>query len=119
MSCLSQGSCWSVLSALVIVLSGPLTADAGQGWYLLAPPINPASGGTRLTVEGDAPLSRWSQSGAYDTAAACEVDRLTMTKVLRVQAADETTKDRSNQKLMYEAHLQSRCITSDDPRLKP
>ena len=102
---------------LVIVLScSSIPAHAGQGWYLLTPPLDVTVG---VAVERDAPLSRWDQSGGYDTATACETDIRIRTQLLKRHAADETRADwyRQQQRVLHERYLHALCVAADDPRL--
>jgi len=102
---------------LGIVLScSSIPAHAGQGWYLLTPPLDATAG---VAVERDAPLSRWDQSGGYDTATACETDIRIRTQLLKRHAADETRADwyRQQQRVLHERYLHALCVAADDPRL--
>jgi len=69
--------------------------------------------------ERDAPLSRWDQSGGYDTATACETDIRIRTQLLKRHAADETRADwyRQQQRVLHERYLHALCVAADDPRL--
>lgn len=44
------------------------------GWLLMLPPSETevVDGRTSVKVDTDAPIARWSQDSAYDTARACE-----------------------------------------------
>jgi len=66
-----MGLLWAAGQAAQTMLLG--------GWLLMEPPMRrhleliPAM---KYTVELDAPITRWTQFAAYDTAAACEKRRL-------------------------------------------
>ena len=91
------------------------------GWYLMMPPIK--GNLPDLKTDTDAPLSRWQQRGAYDTAKACEE------KLEVLQGADGLTEAESKLsagKNVTAKELQilsapinyARCVATDDPRLK-
>jgi hypothetical protein len=94
MTGLRQGA---VVLAFALLPGG---AMAAQGWYMLAPPIEPS--GQRLVVQRHAPISRWSQSGVYDTAAACGADRIIMGKMMGkmlMQGATDAADHKTERKL--------------------
>jgi hypothetical protein len=64
----------SLLVALSLLISAA-TAHA-EGWYLLAPPWRTAIKPGEDEFDTQAPLTKWPQIGAYDTARACENYRL-------------------------------------------
>ena len=76
------------LLALLIAMA-PGTADAG--WLLLSPP----PGGPQwrdenpLAMDDTAPLWRWTQGAAYDTARACEQSRRELIRDGAAQDAPE------------------------------
>ncbi len=77
------------------------------GWYLLQPPLSSPG-----KLDTSAPLSKWNQSKAYDSAAKCEDERLA---VLNSYIAHPKAKDADwFTRLSYS----SRCVASDDPRLE-
>ena len=98
---------WLVLSIMIEV--GVSAAWAGQGYYLLTPP--PLKGSKDLRDE-QAPFRLWSQFAAYDTARECEESLSNW----RIRLRDEAeTKGVKNQPTRADW---SRCIASDDHRLK-
>lgn len=124
------------LMALFSLLALATSAvDASQGWYLLGPPADrlPKDLNTpawpvgswsevRAALLPRIPLSTWAQFQAFDTAAACEVERSS-----RADSAQRRWGDTLNQplsaahksateNLTYQSLLV--CIGSDDPRLK-
>jgi hypothetical protein len=54
----------------LVVLAAPVVA--GSGWLLLAPPELPGHGEGGTKFEVHAPLDRWTQVRAFDTARECE-----------------------------------------------
>src|SRR5690348_3716517 len=84
--------CGTRFPAIVCLLASP-------GWYLLVPP-----GSTRL------PLADWLQLKAYDSAAQCQHDRH---ELMKLPAPPGTTRQQYRDEVRS-----SRCIASDDPRLK-
>ena len=110
------------------------SALALLGWYLMVPQVKPNTG----KVDFKAPLAQWNQMGAFDTATACEKERDS-----RLASSDKAV-DELNAELkavpdksqplkdaapkVYEDYVSvtsfvlemkaSRCIASDDPRLK-
>ncbi len=94
------------VSLLVAALATP--AVAGQGWYLLAPPLERE--GKRFMIE--APLSRYRQLGAFDSAAECEK--------VRVTSAPRSLKQSTpaEKALAEDLDTFTRCIATNDPRLQ-
>ena len=78
------------------------------GWYLMVPP---PVGSNFDSFDKNAPLSKWRQPAAFDSAAACEQ--------YRTEAID-TFQKRTDANGDYNVNLYiaGRCVTSDDPRLK-
>ena len=77
------------------------------GWYLMAP----------LPDHPGAPLSYWSQLGAYDTAKECQdfqdkVYRKSRRPDFRAPAGKFSTAQ------LRQAYSETMCVASDDPRLK-
>lgn len=106
-----------------IRLGGSLTAGAGP-MYLLTPPTEPDPGEDlrrvgdapiHLRERFDAPLSRWQQLGAYDSAEACEVARHSNIAFIAELASgnpnDSYTKSAA-------AAAAQRCVGPGDPALK-
>jgi len=54
------------------MISRHAAALALVGWYLMLPPMTGT--GAEWTVDINAPIAKWEQSGAYDTAQSCEDD---------------------------------------------
>jgi hypothetical protein len=99
----------------VLLLAVP-DAWAGQGWYLLTPPPLKGSKDRR---DFQAPLRMWSQFGAYDTARECEESLSNWRGSTEQQIESVKNKadiDRLRDRLTRAD--ESRCIASDDPRLK-
>jgi len=110
-------------------------ALALTGWYLVVP--QPDSPVKRPNFK--APLSQWNQMGAFDSAAACDKEResrrqLALEALDQVKREIEALPDTGNRPLrevapkVYQDDVTvsdfalgitaSRCIASDDPRLK-
>jgi hypothetical protein len=121
-----------VFAAMALGLLTPSTTRAGQGWYLLTPPLmkrevrcfesneDAQSCGLRMT-DIDAPITEWDHSGAFDSAKECE-DRHTYmirdAKTRREDLVASSTRKQQVDAYYYEiTTLQARCITTDDPRL--
>ena len=102
-----------VIFFLLLFVAFPVWA--GQGWYMMKPPIilnseNPDDS----KIDESAPFSKWDQIQAFDTAKDCEK---TMVKLIKSQ---KNKKARSKSDLIKElSETESRCIATDDPRLKP
>ena len=96
-----------VLAALFLAIP----AFAGQGWYLLSPPKIPRV----MEFDEKAPLERWEQHRAFDSAEDCE----RKLDGWRARAMDRFKLDGSiENKYLIGSAIFSRCIASDDPRLK-
>ena len=54
------------------------------GWLLMLPPSEPkvVDGRIRTTVDTEAPIARWSQESAYDTARACEAGKAGLANIV-------------------------------------
>jgi hypothetical protein len=98
-----------------IAVAGVLTANTAWagGWYLMAAPFFFHQ---RITVDIDAPLWKWTVSGAYDTASECTIGQLEYIRAVKriVGTNPSTAKERA---VLREA-ITSECIATDDPRLK-
>jgi hypothetical protein len=78
------------------------------GWYLMAPPIyTPA-----YRVDLSAPISAWDIIGSFNTASDC-TDILIKLKKQRLGNPHS-----KKQKALHRRTDNSRCIATDDPRLK-
>ena len=111
--------------AAVVLLSSLLapSAEAGSGWYLLAPPMVTRDGDAR-DFDIEAPLHKWSQVGAFDTAKGCADDQgETIQKVLQLPSTAQLLAGRRPQSTgttggaILAGVLVSVCVRSDDPRL--
>ena len=91
------------------------------GWYLMMPPFT-----ERHEINTDAPLTKWERLDSYSSAGDCAADRsiLLRDSQNKSKAADlaESTALRQGKvwdRTLAIARLEaSRCIASDDPRLK-
>ena len=96
---------------LLVALFFAIPAFAGQGWYLLSPPKIPGV----MEFDEKAPLERWEHHGAFDSAEDCERDL----NGWRARAMDRfKVVGTIENKYLSESAIFSRCIASDDPRLK-
>ncbi len=77
------------------------------GWYLIAPPARLAVG--TAATDAATPLVKWQVVSKFDTANECETGRL------QWQAAAASGKLEP----LKRAISQERCVSADDPRLKP
>jgi hypothetical protein len=92
------------------------TSLALVGWYFMAPPFSALN---------EPRLSQWDIIGSFDTATACEKAREFMLDKIsdpRFQAWTRANAEKNGQKFDKKAGdqrtLSSRCVSSDDPRLK-
>ena len=120
------------------LLTSAATAYAG-GWYLLAPPWRTEIKEGEDEFDTLAPLTRWEQKGACDTARTCEYVRLGIIKSL--ENGDKERLDRAAQSYVRQPgpgdplqtkegqeYLRwslavtqaraSRCVSISDPRLR-
>jgi len=96
---------------VLVALFFAAPAYTGQGWYLLSPPKIPGV----MEFDEQAPLMRWEQRRAFDSAEDCErhLDDW------RGRAMDRFKLNGSiENKYSIGLAIFSRCIASDDPRLK-
>ena len=77
------------------------------GWYLMLPSL------THEGMDPDSPLSRWGQSGSYDTAGECERDRGE-----RQRQFSEYADKLASSRVMVDVLAKGLCIATDDSRLK-
>jgi len=129
-----------ILAPLVLLVWGSF-AWAGQGWYLLLPPKSSCPP-EKICAEWDtnAPLSQWEHVRASDSAQECELTRIdgyeqalqratrlqknTANAVKEAQSANDREKLTTLRRMQMEGmnamtqYGNSRCIASDDPRLK-
>jgi hypothetical protein len=136
---LLHGSIALALSTISLaVATSPWAAD---GWYLLIPPRSEynerAAFLSGYKILDNTPLSQWGQQGAYDSASECEATRNVLLKVEQrvysssseaylkavgagtdsvVLKAQRFVTERNNANVW--AFMASRCIRSDDPRLR-
>jgi hypothetical protein len=96
---------------LLVALFFAIPAFAAQGWYLLSPPKIPGV----MDFDEKAPLERWQHHGAFDSAEDCEWNL----NGWRARAMHQfKLVDSIENKYLIESAIFSRCIASDDPRLK-
>ena len=129
-------------TATLIVAFSLLASAApayAEGWYLLAPPWRTEIKEGEDEFDTMAPLTRWEQKGAYDTARTCEYVRLGIIKSL--EKGDKERLDRAAQgyvrqpgpgdplqtkegqeylrwSLAASQARASRCVSISDPRLR-
>jgi hypothetical protein len=124
----------ATIAGVTSLLAGNVIA--GQGWYLMAPPAHPnilwaascvsegkipAQNCALVAVDRNAPLSKWKQVSAHDSANDCES---TIGKFLALARSDRAkTQSNGNRNEEFAARVReltwedSRCVASDDPRL--
>ena len=83
------------------------------GWYLMMPPARPQ---TRVPVDLDAPLSKWTVDSSYDTAAECRRE-IEFAKQTDARLAGDAPNE--GLRLAIAGLVHGQCISTDDPRLKP
>lgn len=94
-----------------------------MGWYLLLPPLLPGAWEhppLGAAIDFTKPLAKWDQAGSFDSDAACEEGRDKFVNNVS-QALDHSRDELQRLQLLMQVGqlLQSWCIASDDPRLKP
>ena len=127
-----------VVVILLAVATSLLVAD---GWYLLIPPRSEynerAAFLSGYKILDNKPLSQWGQQGAYDSASECEAVRNSLLRVeqrvyslsseayVKAVGAGTDPVVLKTQRFLTEtnnanvwAFMASRCIRSDDPRLR-
>jgi len=82
------------------------------GWCLMMPPFVQGKHGV---VDHNAPLSKWTVTNAFDTAAECENFRGTSMTFDQKRSAQDPT-NQSYKGLQAQRAL-SQCVAIDDPRL--
>jgi hypothetical protein len=105
--------------ALALLLAVSFTpAAAAAEWYLIRPPLSPVGD----VVASDAPVREWERVGVYETAPACEEARRDLLRAFSPLTTEEKRALSPRQTgLVVVAELiaaGSRCIASDDPRLR-
>ena len=92
------------------------TALALAGWSLMLPP---ASRTMRLELTSD--LSKWDVHSTHATAAECEQEKQRLQDEIAKATANspKTTLRRPGRDLMAARYRNARCISSNDPALKP
>ena len=112
--------------AAVVLVSSLLaqSAEAGSGWYLLAPPMATRDDGDARDFDIEAPLYKWSQVGAFATAKECADDQgKTIQKVLQLPSTAQLLARPRPQSTgttagaILAGMLVSVCVRSDDSRL--
>ena len=82
------------------------------GWYLMAPPPH---------SDINLPLNQWMIWNSYDSAKECENQRRKnldeATALAKHESSDSQTMDNDTERII--GIIQSVCVSSDDPRLKP
>jgi hypothetical protein len=106
-----------IVIALLCCASQTRAADT---WYLLASPFSsfedtPKTDGLRVLT--DASLAKWSRIGSFDSAQACEQSRQDTIRFLTREDQNPTF-NREGAMLNRDRAVLSKCVHSDDPRLK-
>ena len=83
------------------------------GWYLMTPPLLE----TQVGVGLDEPLSRWDIQRAFDTAAECEAARSLWIHENGLKSTKKAIR-RGSPEMGGLWVSGSKCIATDDPRLK-
>lgn len=128
-------------SLCLVFLTVADVAVAANGWYLLVPPRSEYNERTAFLngyrILDDKPLSQWAQQGAYDSASDCEGARNSLTiaehrtyslsseAYIKAVGAGTDAGALKMQRFVTETNnanvsalMASRCIRSDDPRLR-
>ena len=100
----------------LLPLFAVLPAWAGQGWYLMTPPTGEYDSSMKTTtLLFKAPIKKWNQEQAYDTAAECEAGKKYHFNLSMENKDKEPSIIYRIRPTMFSNSL---CIASDDPRLK-
>ena len=105
---------------VIALLCCPSQIQAVDTWYLMAPPFSsfedsPKTDGLRVLT--DAPLAKWSRIGSFDSAQACEQSRQDTIRFLTREDPNPTF-SREGAMLNRDRSVLSKCVPSNDPRLK-
>ena len=105
---------------IIALLCCASQTQAANIWYLLAPPFSsfedtPKTDGLRVLT--DAPLAKWSRIGTFDSAQACEQSRQDTIRFLTREDQNPTF-NREGAMLNRDRSVLSKCVPSNDPRLK-
>jgi hypothetical protein len=122
---------WNSISNLKVCRAAVLTL---VGWYLMvAPPRQPSwfnraliwaeNGHLVVEYDTDAPLSKWTQSDEFESLSECQLRLANVTtdaerRMEAIDAHKTTTWAELDKKAILQRFLYSRCVASDDPRLK-
>jgi hypothetical protein len=80
----------------------------------MLPPVNAGK------VDSTAPLSKWMQLRAFDWASDCDREKWQRVAERTIAALDKskTNNERTKARITGGQYFESRCIATDDPRLK-
>jgi len=117
-----------MIAAVLLLVGCRSTADveppAGRtatgGWSLIAPPFSSFEDSSRsggLRVLDEAPLGQWSLIARFDNAHDCERSRQETIRFLTREDQNPTF-SQGGAMLNRSRAMLSRCVPSDDPRLK-
>jgi hypothetical protein len=84
------------------------------GWYLMTPPPLFHS---KVDVDLDAPLSKWTVYSAFDSAQECEAEKVADFHLANQKALGDPTDD-PKLRGVRDQLMTAQCIATDDPRLK-
>ena len=97
----------------------PGPALAAEGWYLISPPVFPASATKEARIGEDLPLGQWYRHGAFDSAKACEVAREKFAAdATRVPLEASITIEARTTRAIALGRSQARCIAAGDVQLR-
>jgi hypothetical protein len=115
---------WTCIALVALCLLTSAATAYAEGWYLLAPPWN----------DTNAPLMKWQQIGAFDTAQICEGSKLRILEGLEKRkeqlessgdgsSADDPLQTEEGQEYLklVAAAVRARaslCVSIGDPRLR-
>ena len=104
-----------VVVTLLVALLWLSAATAGQGWYLMLPPIT--NGGK---IDDSRPLSQWKQEYAFESPSRCQefkTGRWRHHESWLATNLEANPTERARAKAHTEQIKLALCIASDDPRL--
>jgi hypothetical protein len=111
---------------MLFTMTNAEITNAGQGWYLMLPPIsgccdalNPNDKGQdEWKVMSDAPLSDWVVSDSFDTARECRRSRDEQLNTQSKIMAEVKTRKPKFLQAVFGQTMSAQCVATDDPRMK-
>lgn len=113
------------MAAVLFAVSCPELGAAGQGWYLIVPPVGQEADGSDIPILAERTAMRhWQTVRAFDSAKECEVTKDVEMKEALAKAREFLHAKDPMQKWLSSVstvwwlrYMYGRCVASDDPRL--